>query len=212
MPFRIPESYHAYRTDAAVRTAVDHILDSKPLRVPADLEWCKLPEFHRAVLSAHQVRCEFAIFLHELWDAIWRPALEECDLVREFELQKVTDAESWIGEKFDTYAIWKSGLGGGLGGVLGIPDTRYDLNLGTSADLERVKLSFYLCDRENNEELTTTLDLGNHWPHEDIDDNSYAWSSEALAKIAANGDIDLAPLRQAAADALAAVERFRQPD
>ena len=210
MPFRIPESYHAYCTDAAVRTAVDHILYSKPLRVPADFEWCKLPEFHRAVLSAHQVRCEFAIFLHELWDAIWRPALEECDLVREFELQKVADAESWNdGQKLDTYAIWESGR---LDGVLGIPDTRYDLSLGTFANLERVMLSFYLWDRKNKEELTTTLDLGNHWPHEDIDDTSYAWSSGALAKIAANGDIDLAPLRQAAADALAAVERFCQPD
>ena len=60
MPFKIPESYLAYCTDRAVKLAVEHILEYETPGVPADLEWNDLPEFHRAVLSAHQVRCEFA--------------------------------------------------------------------------------------------------------------------------------------------------------
>ena len=72
MPVQIPESYRAYCTDRAVRAAVDHIL-SESLDVPPDLEWDELPKFHQAVLSAHQVRCEYAIFLHE----IWKPILAE---------------------------------------------------------------------------------------------------------------------------------------
>ena len=83
MPFNLPESYHAYCSDAAVRTAVDHILSSegskKQLALPPDIEWKDLRAFHTAVLSAHQVRCEFAILLIDLWDAVWQPALDGCD-------------------------------------------------------------------------------------------------------------------------------------
>ena len=47
MTFELPESYRAYCGDAAVRTAVSHILsaDSKtPLALPTDIEWKDLPE------------------------------------------------------------------------------------------------------------------------------------------------------------------------
>ena len=81
MPVQVPEIYRAYCTDRAVKTAVDHILEyKKTLGVPADLEWDDLPKFHKAVLSAHQVRCEFAIFLHELWNEIWQPAVERSEM------------------------------------------------------------------------------------------------------------------------------------
>ena len=98
MPVQIPESYRAYRTDRAVRTAVDHILESKSLSVPADLEWDDLPKFHRAVLSAHQVRCEFAIFLHELWDEVWQPAVERSEM----ELTPYTVADT---QEYGGYAL-----------------------------------------------------------------------------------------------------------
>ena len=63
--YQIPESYRAYCTNPAVRTAVDHILSkSNKLDVPSDIEWDELPKFHRAVLSAHQVRCEYAMYLN----------------------------------------------------------------------------------------------------------------------------------------------------
>ena len=32
--------------DAAVRSAVAHILNCKKLEVPADFEWDRLPDFH----------------------------------------------------------------------------------------------------------------------------------------------------------------------
>ena len=58
---------HLWLKDAAVRSAVNHILDSKKLEVPADLEWDRLPDFHAAVLAAHQARCDYATALHGLW-------------------------------------------------------------------------------------------------------------------------------------------------
>ena len=77
--YQIPESYRAYCTDRAVRTAVDHILgESDKLGVPSDIEWDELSKFHRAVLSAHQVRCEYANYLIDLWEHIWQPALDNC--------------------------------------------------------------------------------------------------------------------------------------
>ena len=76
--FTLPESYCAYLEDAAVRSAIDHILDGKKLEVPADLEWDRLPDFHAAVLAAHQVRCDYANALHGLWSKVWQPALENC--------------------------------------------------------------------------------------------------------------------------------------
>ena len=79
MTFKVPDSYRAYCTDAAVKTAVDHILDSRSLSLPEDIEWKDLPAFHRAVLSAHQVRSEFAIFLIDVWNAVWKPMLEQSD-------------------------------------------------------------------------------------------------------------------------------------
>ena len=89
MPFEIPESYRAYCTDVAVRTAVDHILSSSDRRsglaLPADIDWKDLPAFHRALLLAHQVRCEYPVLLIRLWNAVWQPALDERDVGRNLE-------------------------------------------------------------------------------------------------------------------------------
>ena len=80
MAFKLPASYRAYCADPAVRTAVDHILESKSLSLPAYIKWSDLPAFHRMVLSAHQVRCEYAMFLIEFWDAVWGRSLRKVRL------------------------------------------------------------------------------------------------------------------------------------
>ena len=50
MPVQIPESYRAYCTSRAVKTAVDHILESKKtLGVPAN------PKFPRNIGSGSRV-------------------------------------------------------------------------------------------------------------------------------------------------------------
>ena len=112
MNFELPESYRAYCGDAAVRTAVDHILsaDSKtPLALPADIEWKDLKAFHRAVLSAHQVRCEFAVFLIDLWDAVWQCALDGWDFRSNLVPATAAAAEEWWPQKLDTNTVWNDG-------------------------------------------------------------------------------------------------------
>ena len=208
MPVQIPESYRAYCTDRAVKTAVDHILESKKtLGVPADLEWADLPKFHKAVLSAHQVQCEFAIFLYELWDEIWQPAVERSEMERS--PYTVADTQEYGGYALDTYSIWKNSW---FTRVFDIPiaDPVYVLDIGAYVDDEnRVELSLQLWDLENKKDITNELGLGDWQPREDIDDD-YVYSSRELAPIVNGGSIDLAPLHMAAAAALAAVESHRR--
>ena len=200
MPIQVPESYRTYCADRAVQTAVEHILNQR-LRVPADLEWNHLPDFHRAVLSAHQVRCEFAIFLHELWNAAWQPAVNG----RGFTSKTVADSQKWVGkDNLDTYSIWTDG---GFAHAYNIASTSYEFSIGTFAGIERVQLSLYLWDGENAP--TSELGLDECWPN--IDDDYIAWSSKELAPIV-DGGIEVDRLAKAAEQALTAIEQFCQPD
>ena len=207
MCVQIRESYRAYCTDSAVRTAVNHILrKSKTLDVPTDLGWDDLPKFHKAVLSAHQVRCEFAIFLHELWDAVWQPAVDQSE--RELTPKTVVETQRyWKKYILDTYSIWDEGW---FGRVF-VSDT-YVLEIGAIVNKEnRVRLTLHLWDQEN-EEYLTNIDCDDYWLPEKIEDgdgvHGYFYSKWEHAPIVDSGNIDLAPLHLAAAAALAAVEHL----
>ena len=109
MHITLPESFRAYASRNGVRTAVDHILDydsRRKLEVPPDLDWDELPEFHSAVLAAHQVRCDYAILLHKLWNTVWGTALRSASA----NLQPLSIAEAHDYEGADMYAypIWEN--------------------------------------------------------------------------------------------------------
>ena len=200
MPIQVPESYRAYCKDRAVQEAVEHILDAKSLHVPADLEWDDLPNFHRAVLAARQVQCEYAIFLHELWNAVWKPALDACNIGKKFMPRTIADTEEHCNQKLDTHTLWA----GWFSKVLDVADTNLVLCLGVGISeiaLDKARLSISLRrDAEDN----VDLDLGADWRSEDAEDG-WSLSRKELAPIADDGGIDLDALRKAAADALAAV-------
>ena len=202
MSFELPESYRAYCSDVAVRTAVDHILsaDSKaPLALPADIEWKDLPAFHRAVLSAHQVRCEFAVFLIDLWNAVWQRALDRWKFQSDLVPSPVAEAEEWWPQKLDTNTVWISGL---FFQLFNIGQTSFQLGLGALIEIERVKLSLSLY--KDDTDHMTGLDFGDAWPRQDLQDD-VAWTCKSLAPIRDDGTIDLDLVRKAAEDALAAV-------
>ena len=209
MSFTMPESYRAYCTDAAVRTAVDHILSSqtpkKPLSLPADMEWSDLPTFHRAVLSAHQVRCEYAVFLIDLWDALWQPSLGTCEFGTKLEPGSVADAEVLWNHKFDTNTLWDEER---FGRCFYITKTNFRLAPGVKVDSQEVRLSFSLWDKDDRYH-TAELSFGDSWPEQEMEDDD-AWTSKQLAPIQGNGTIDLNPLHSAVADALGAVTTYLQ--
>ena len=203
MKFELPESYRAYCSDAAVRTAVDHILSAdskKPLALPKDIEWKDLPAFHRAVLSAHQVRCEFAVSLIELWDAVWQRALDGWEFQSNLVPETVAKAAEWWPQELDTNTVWTDGH---FFKLFNIGDTNPQLGLGAYIEIDRVRLSLSLYGKDETE-YTAELDLGDTWPKQNLD-GEIAWTCKSLAPIRDDGTIDLDLVRKAGEDALAAV-------
>lgn len=203
MSFELPESYRAYCGDVAVRTAVDHILsaDSKtPLALPADIEWKDLPAFHRAVLSAHQVRSEFAVCLMDLWHRVWQHALDKWEFQSNLVPDSVAVAEGWWPQKLDTNTVW---IDGHFFRLFSIGETSFQLGLGALIEIERVRLSLSLYG-EDETICTIGLDFSDAWPKQDIEED-VAWTGKDLAPIRDDGTIDLDPVREATEDALVSV-------
>ncbi len=203
MSFELPESYRAYCGDAAVRTAVEHILSANskaPLGLPDDIEWKDLPAFHRAVLSAHQVRCEFAVCLIDLWDAIWQHALDRWEFQSNLVPETVYAAERWWPHKLDTNTVWNEKHFFRLFDT-GIGSNK--LGLGAFIEIRRVQLSLSLYG-DDGTDYTTGLDFSDAWPKQDIE-GEIAWTGKDLAPIRDDGTIDLDPARKAAEGALVAV-------
>ena len=206
MTFKLPESYRAYCADAAIRTAVDHILDSKSLSLPADIEWRDLPVFHRAVLSAHQVRCEYGIFQIEFWDAVWKPALDEFDFGTTPEPLTVPESQGWCAQDLDTITIWNQSW---FGRSFKLATTGFSFVSGVCDDAQSVTLTICYYDRKEIAR-TDRLQLGDEWPDDHVEDD-VAYTSKKLAPIR-DGEIDLAPLRKAAGDALHAIRKTHARD
>lgn len=198
--FTLPPSYRAYCKDGVVRSAVDHILNAKKLEVPPSLEWDSLPDFHAAVLGAHQVRCDFATALHGLWKEVWPHALQDCSFADSLEPRSLHEQEPYA-YPCDTYSLWVNSV---LERVYGACD--HMIGLGICADAKQAWLAIWLFDGENND-LTASLALGDDWVSE-LDEEGYIYSRDKLARFANDGcGIPLDPLNRAARRALQEVGR-----
>ena len=196
--FTLPETYCAYCKDAAVQSAVDHILNrGKKLDVPPDLEWCQLPDLHAAVLGAHQVRCGFATALHGLWIKVWQHALDHCGFDDSLEPQSLYEQQQQgYAYPCDTYSLWDSGI---LERVYDAGD--HKIGLGVCVATKQVWLAIWLLEGQEND-LTADLTLGDDWVSE-LDDVGYLWSDDELARFSNDGCcIPLDPLNRAARKAL----------
>ena len=171
----------------------------KKLDVPPGIEWDELPKFHRAVLSAHQVRCEYAEYLIDLWNCIWQPALDNCGF--EVTSRTIAETENWAWA-LDTYSVWSKYAA--FVRVFDIDDDGYftlALGIGTESD-GRIRLNLCFWNEPRYVHRMAELDLGNGWG--EVEDD-YVYTHIELAPIGNDGTVDLAPLRKAAADALAVV-------
>ena len=208
MPFAMPESYRAYYTDTAVRTAVDHILASTgkwALRLPSDIDWEDLPAFHRAVLSAHQVRSEFSVFLIDLWNAVWQRALAECGFHSGRVDWTVSQTEEWSAAQLDTHSVWDNGWFGRVFAIGG-GNLQFGLAVHVLPEGAKLGLSFWGADDTDH---TTRTNFGEGWREHEIEEG-WIYAGEDLAPIRDDGTIDLEPLHKAAADALAAIGNHAQ--
>lgn len=196
MPLCLPESYASYVAEPAVQTAVDHILGSKSLEIPEGLDWGQLPDFHAAVLAAHQVRCDYASAVQGLWDTVWQRAIDEAGIGKDLEAWSISDTATWYGLRFDAESLfWND--------VFARTYTREIsyIGLGVSLDLHEARLIFWF-GTENNDDLAA-----DHWPQDGWDaeiwDHGYR-SQKGLARIE-EGCVPLKRLKAAAACALAVI-------
>ena len=195
--FTFPESYRVYLKDPAVQSAVGHILYDKKPEVPADLEWCRLPDFHAAVLAAHHVRSDYATALNGLWRRVWQPALDDCGFADSLVSLSFNEQQTYSGYPCDTYSLWEGPL-----------ERVYDkegqkLGLGVTTDFKQGWLMMWLLDG-NDEDQTTSMDPGDAWYSEG---DGYLYSREKLAPIL-DGGIALDPLNRAARQALQEIGRI----
>ena len=106
-------------------------------------------------------------------------------------------------EALDTYSVWSKYAA--FVRVFDIDDDGYftlTLGIGTESD-GRIRLSPSFWNSPDNESRLAELGLGNDWGEED--ESGYVQTRIGLAPIGDDGTVDLAPLRKAAADALAVV-------
>ena len=171
MSFEIPESYRAYCTDVAVRTAVDHILSSADSR-----RGCRSSRRYRlegparvppALLSAHQVRCEYAVHLIRLWNAVWEPVLDESDFGWNLEPWTVGAAQEWNAQALDTHTVWNESW---FARGFDIVGTNFQLSPGICDVAGRVHLSFSFWGQDDNADHTTGENFGDDWPKQRNED------------------------------------------
>lgn len=196
MSFCLPESYASYVAEPAVMTAVEHILGSKSLKVPETLDWGQLPDFHAAVLAAHQVRCDYASAVQGLWDAVWGKAIDEAGIREDLAAWSIAETAGWYGVGVDAVSLFQER-------VFARAYTREEsyIGLGVSLDLREARLIYWF-GNANDDDLTAGLLSRDDWDPEQKD-YGY-WSRKDLARIEA-GRVPLKRLHPAAAGALAAI-------
>lgn len=201
--FTLPESYRAYCKERAVQSAVDHVLNcGEKLAVPADLEWDRLPDFHAAVLAAHQVRCDYATALHGLWKAVWRPALDDCGFADVLEPLSFNEHPDYSDYPCDTYSLWEEDL---LERVY--DKDGHKLGLGVENDGKQARLTIWLLDGKGKGRADE-LPLGSDWDSEP-DEEGYLYTREKLARFSNDGCcIPLEPLNRAVQRALQEIGRY----
>ena len=198
MSFALPESYASYVADPAVRTAVEHILGSRSLEVPEELDWDRLPDFHAAVLAAHQVRLDYASALQRLWDAVWQRAIDEAGIGEDLEACSITETARWYGVGFEAVSLFQDGV---FARVCTRGDSR--ICLGVHLGVCEAQLIFWFGD-ENDGDLAAGLLPSEDWNPE-LEDVTYGyWSGTGLARIGSGG-VPLKRLHAAAGRALSAI-------
>ena len=197
MLFVLPESYASYSTQKDVRAAVDHILNSKSLEGPSDLEWNQLPDLHAAVLAAHQVRSEYASALQRLWDEVWQTSMDEYGF--EAEACSITEQQGLVGYCVDTKSIWEDGQF-----VRVFRTKNVGIELAVALDISGAQLWMWFGDKtfENGDTPNLLRSAADWYVEEDeYDGLFYGYTNKKLGPMS-GGSVELDGLNIAAARAL----------
>lgn len=74
--FALPETVRSYLIDPAYRTGADALLEFGPEKLPPEIEFGKLGEYHAARAAAELTRYDYAETLHRAWQRVWGSQIE----------------------------------------------------------------------------------------------------------------------------------------
>lgn len=198
---KIPDSVHAYLNDNAVQTAVDHLIDKKPSYLPEKLVWTEVPDYYRAFLSAQQVRVEFVLMFHELWDVVWKPVIGSSPKFSNMIPlipSELADGD-WINMSLES--IWN--VYGCMTQAFRDGDKNYGFSIGFRDNYKTgLHLSLYAWDDSDKDLFGSKLDR--RWNTE-LDEEGWKFTQPNLVDISSRS-IDLSELIQAAKMAIGSLE------
>jgi hypothetical protein len=101
----VPESFRAYLHHSTVNTAVNNLLEQKLNKIPPNLDWNSIRDYHEALFSATRVRRDYTIMLFDLMESVCLKAAEK---------EKKTTIlpwDAWDSTEWPSpYNIWEDGL------------------------------------------------------------------------------------------------------
>lgn len=202
--FTIPESVFVYYNDKAVMAAVDHLLSEKKETLPGVDDWSDLPAYYRARLSAYQCQADHALVLFDLWNAIWQPAIDAEPRLAGATRVSLTDYPVDFEQPLDAGGIWEAG---GIGSAFTLPSGfAFDLNVYCTTG---IMIGCAAWDEAGNIN-TDTLDIGNVLSASKQEaallgyEDGYRYTPAKSVPLTSQ-QIDLAPLKSAAARVIATV-------
>jgi hypothetical protein len=198
MSIVIPESVKSYCASHGVRTAINTLSEQSTSYVPDNLEWDELPSYYQSVLAAATVKTDFALLHLNIWDAVWKPALEACCVTEPWTIDDMQQEEN--PPSLDT--LWDDGF----------YRTHYHPNdrearIDTLVQIAIVQnqlliyISLATWDAEGNPQ---ELVLPAEWERSVSDNGWYNTGKDAFPAIdpKASTEIECTPMRKAAEEAL----------
>ncbi|EDN67372.1 conserved hypothetical protein [Beggiatoa sp. PS] len=197
---QIPDSVYDYLTDSGIQSVVDHLLEQGDNELPEELAWDEVRAFHEAYLSAQKVKTDYVLWLMDLWDAIWQPALDKQEI--HFKPWMPREMKEWDAEPsrqtvwYDAiYHRWFSNQ---------MPNGKFEFDTRIEILHEKSKLQLFFRVDNGEEEIIpkqfdwqTTL---KDWEFEE-DDCGYLITSQELLPTQANSkQLDLTQLATLAED------------
>lgn len=156
---RIPESYRDYATDRTIQSVVNHLLEQQDKDLPSELEWNEVRAYHQAWLSAQKVKTDYIFLLMDLWDLIWKSALNnhEINLDQSWSIEDMQEKDAepsqhvlWNDKR---YYRWFSCL---------IGDHGFLLETLIIIEDENIRIGLEISDKDD-ESITNKLEFSDLW-------------------------------------------------
>ncbi len=196
MKITLPESVKSYCVSRGVRTAINSLSEQDDSYLPDHLDWDELPSYFQSILAAKTVKTDFALLVLQLWDAIWKPALEACAVTKPWMIDDMQTEDT--PPSLET--LWEVGLYRTHYHPRD-ENARIDTYIGLAVEQNQLQISLSLASWDAEEEAQE-ITLSEDWAKED--ESWYSATKQAVPAIdpATTDVIDCASLRQLAEQAL----------